>query len=703
MTLKIEHLDSGLPKIRSIEGLRVVALALFVAWLVQVEPFHGGYVGLDVFFVIAGYFMSRRLAQRAPETTRAFLTDFIAFRLRRVVPVMASVIIVTSAVALILYGYAKADYSMSSARSAMLFVANFYLSFSQSQPLSPLDTTSFFQQFWSISVLQQVALLWGISYHFARRAPGQVAIRRILWTVVLLSVGLSLLTSGELNYYATFTRVAAFAIGALFAVYQDSIPTPSVAMRNSLGVAGLSGIVAASTLLTARSWYPGPYSTLVALATVGVLAACVWGEDTMLARALRLRPLSALGRFTFSYYLWVFPAMVVLNLQTDGHPSAPLRLALVVGVAVVSVISYYAIERPVQNWLDPNDDRVDSRMDYLITYRGTSILMAVAVLFSFGLSNMSHYKPITAFTAPPPTEHQLGFPEKLDSRFYPHPAQLKKYLAQSREMSEAKVGSFLPGVLNLRADGNSQLFADCVVRGDSTSSGSCVFGDPNGRWTLALIGDERAASLLAALQPIAQVGHFKVILLSRFDCRNNNAYDVNPKGANAKACAAWHDSLRSRLADLRPNVIVFASDETDPTTSTISDAQWGAGYGRFVQSVASASRTTVLVNVTGWPRSSVNPSRCLKRTEVQSTCNTIYRDAFALSRVKLESATNRAYGIRQFFIAKMFCSGRTCPLLVHNVATMADSSTISQSYMRFVTRCVSRALLPLFEPFSLLR
>jgi peptidoglycan/LPS O-acetylase OafA/YrhL len=703
MTPKFEHPVSDSTKIRSIEGLRVVALAVFVAWLVQLQPFHGGYVGLDVFFVIAGYFMSRRLAIRVPETTRAFLTDFIAFRLRRVVPVMASVIIVTSAVALILYGYEKADYSMASARSAMLFVANFYLSFSQSHPLSPLDTTSFFQQFWSISVLQQVALLWGVTYHFARRAPSQVAIRRILWTVVVLSVGLSLLTSGELNYYATFTRVAAFAIGALFAVYQDSIPTPSAATRNSLGVAGLAVILAASTLLTADSWYPGPYSTLVAVATVGLLAACVWGEDTLVARVLRFRPLSALGRYTFSYYLWIFPAIVVLNLQTDSHPSAPLRLALVLGVAVVSVITYYAIERPVQNWLDPNDDRVDSRMDYLITYRGTSILVVVTVLFSFGLANMSHYKPITAFTAPPPTENQLAFPEKLDPRFYPHPAQLKKYLGQAREMAGSKVGSFLPGIDNLREDGNSLLFEDCVVRGSSTSSGSCVFGDPNGTWTLALIGDERAASFLAALQPIAQVGHFKVILLSRLDCRNNSAYDMMPKSKNGKACAAWHDSLRSRLADLRPDAILFASDETDPITSTVSDAQWGAGYGRFVQSVASAGRTHVLVNVTGWPHSSVNPTRCLKRAEVQSTCNTTYRDAFALPRVKLESAANQAYGIRQFFIAKMFCSGSTCPLVVQKVATMADSSTISQSYMRLVTRCVSRALLPLLEPFSLLK
>jgi hypothetical protein len=157
------------------------------------------------------------------------------------------------------------------------------------------------------------------------------------------------------------------------------------------------------------------------------------------------------------------------------------------------------------------------------------------------------------------------------------------------------------------------------------------------------------------------------------------------------------------LADFRPNVIVFAADEINTATSKISDAQWGTGYQKFVKSVMSASGTTVLISVAGWPHSSVDPSSCLKRAVMQSTCNTIYRDAFALSRVKIGSAVNQEYGIRKFFVAPMFCKGKTCPLIVHGVATMADASTISQSYMRFITRTIYFEFLPILQPFSLLK
>ena len=698
-----EELEPATPsRIRSVEGLRVVAVFLVAAWLLRIPLFQGGYIGLDVFFVLAGYFISRKLAARPPESTRDFLTDFVAFRLRRVVPVMALVIIITSGVALALYGYASADFMMSSARSAMLFFSNFFLATANSHPLLPAESTSFFQQFWSISVLEQVALLWAILFHFARRSNGESLIRRTLWIVLVGSIALSLLTTGELNYYATFTRVAAFAIGALFAVYQDQIAVPSKVVRGSASAIGLLVIGFFAITLTSHSWYPGPFGPIVALASLAVLAGLVWADDTKLARVLSFRPLAASGRYTFSFYLWLYPAIVVLNHQTRSHPSAPLRLAVLAGVVVASILSYHFIERPVQNWLDPNDDRVDKRMDYLITYRGSSLLIAVTVVFSFGLTNMAHFKPVTAFKAAPPTALQLGFPLHLDPKFYPTSSQLADYIAQSSETASKEVGNFLPGISNLRGDGNSKLFSDCQLKGNATTSGKCIFGDPKGTLTLALVGDQRAATFLAALQPIAESEHFKVILLSHDNCRNNAAYDTDPQSKAAKTCATWHASVRSRLASLRPNVIFLVSDERDPAYATLSLNEWKSGYHTYVQSLERASGTIVFINVTGWPTSPIVPRKCLGIASHQSLCAVDRTNFIATDRVQAEGDIDSAAGVHQYDMSPLFCSASYCPPIIHGVATMSRPGVVTQTYMRFITRAVHHDILPMLEPFSVL-
>jgi peptidoglycan/LPS O-acetylase OafA/YrhL len=204
-------------RIQGIEGLRVVAMILVASWLSGIGPFTGGFVGLDVGFVIAGFFASRHITERSDLPIRAFLTDVIAYRLRRVVPLTALVSIVTGGFIIVVYGYSQLDAFMSTARSVILFYTNFQLTTGGGHPVSASMTSSPFSQFWTISLLQQCILVWAVAYYYIRQRASGKATRTIFWIVMALAI----LAAGEAHYYSIVSSIMAFAVGAMYSWYHD--------------------------------------------------------------------------------------------------------------------------------------------------------------------------------------------------------------------------------------------------------------------------------------------------------------------------------------------------------------------------------------------------------------------------------------------------------------------------------------------------
>ena len=132
----------------------------------------------------------------------------------------------------------------------------------------------------------------------------------------------------------------------------------------------------------------GLLGVAIALSTVAIIAA--WAPDGAgrLERIFEFRPLSFLGRYTFAFYLWFIPGLIVLANARHEELSTSWRALVLLGAAVLAVLSHHYIEIPVLKWLDPEDDRVRDELDFKITYRGSGILMTVTVLFSFGFANM---------------------------------------------------------------------------------------------------------------------------------------------------------------------------------------------------------------------------------------------------------------------------------------------------------------------------
>ena len=679
-------------RIQGIEGLRVVAMVLVASWLTGLGPFHGGYVGLEVGFVIAGFFASRHVNERVELTARAFFIDVIAYRLRRVVPLTALVSILTGGFIIVVYGYSQLDAFMSEARSVILFFADFQLHSPATQAVSSLSTASPFAQFWTISLLQQLVLAWSAVYYYAHHRTSEQVVRRVFIVVLALV----LILSGEFHYYSAMSSVLAFVVGAMYSWYHDRAVAQATWWHDLTALAGLIFILGSALVLQSGHHYSGAVGAGVALSTVVIISA--WAPDGAgrLERLFEFRPLAYLGRYTFAFYLWLFPGLVILTNARSEILSTPLRALVVLGAAILAVLSHHYIEIPILKWLDPNDDRVSDELDFKITYRGTTILVAITVLFSFGFANMSHYKAVTAFKAAPPTALELALPPIDSSSFYPSLRELRNEIQDiSIHGDKVNVEGFFPGESNLANDADSQVFADCTSRGNDGVARTCAVGDPKAKPSVLVIGDGEAVAIATSLQPLATKRHVAVFVTSRNGCRNNTAFDSFTND-RAVACATWHANLPELIRSIRPDVIVLSSAERNPRSGVANDTQWEKGHTRFIARIQQAAPKISVIDIGGWVYRPTDPVACLHTTKKISKtvgqCAVPRKKSLNDSRVVMRLKADKSRSVAFINMSKYFCTTTTCPAIVGSVATMANLSAPTQTYMRYITRAVEPEL-----------
>lgn len=317
----------------------------------------GGYIGVDVFFVVSGFVISRRFAEEASSGGSVDLAAFYRRRVRRLLPAMAVFTVVTTlATAVLLSPFGLQQRAFRTGGAATLLVANVQLYrttgyFDRTAALNPFLHT------WSLSVEEQVFLLLPALLLLAarvgrNRAPWR---RSVLVTTAVLSLASFALaltaTSGRelvveatarLAFFAMPTRLWEFGAGVLVAMAAG----PATRGRRSslVGLLGLATVIAASFLMSPSTAHPGPWTAVVVAATATVLAAGKVGGPA--SSALSWRPLAGLGDVSYGWYLWHWPALVFCAVLL---PASRVALVVVAIAALVpAALSHRFIERPVR-------------------------------------------------------------------------------------------------------------------------------------------------------------------------------------------------------------------------------------------------------------------------------------------------------------------------------------------------------------------
>ncbi len=344
-----------------IQGLRAVAVLLVIADHAGIAGFSGGYVGVDVFFVVSGYVITQLLLREAGKGVGTGLSDFYARRVRRIVPAATATLVGTVVVAWALLGSNLDPKLPGDVRWASLFVANWRFIETNAgyfvQGVAPSPIT----QFWSLGVEEQFYLCFPLVVlliaRFAPRARRIVLLQATLVVAVCLSAWWSAhISAGEpvAAYYSPFTRFWELGLGCLIATLTVRLPTRTA---RSEGIA---------VVLGPQSVYPG-WLAWFPCAAAGLL---VWaggaGQRSAVSRLLASRPLRVIGDMSYSLYLAHYAWLVLPEELAPPLTTWPWRLLELAGTAVTAALSYHLLENPVRRSRALAKDRLATALVLLV-------------------------------------------------------------------------------------------------------------------------------------------------------------------------------------------------------------------------------------------------------------------------------------------------------------------------------------------------
>lgn len=338
-----------------IQGLRAVAVLAVVAYHAGL-PIPGGFLGVDVFFVISGFVITSSLAREWAETGRLSLSGFYFRRLKRLTPALAAMVVIVLVISIaVLSPLGGQQEAAMTGAGALLLGANFVLQrtvggyFDLDADLNPLLHT------WSLSVEEQiylvVPLVLGASWLLARLTGGRWVPVAAIAVITALSLACvffpplaSRLPETLGGFFGPVPRVWEFGVGVLLALLPVArLPRGAAPV---LGVAGFACVAAGFMLVSEQSAIPGRGMALPVLGAAAIIAAGAVTSDHLVARALRVRPMAALGDLSYSWYLWHWPFVVFGGLLSGGAPVIVLMAAVL--SLVPAVLSYRYLEQPVR-------------------------------------------------------------------------------------------------------------------------------------------------------------------------------------------------------------------------------------------------------------------------------------------------------------------------------------------------------------------
>jgi len=349
------------PALDGVRGLAVIAVMLFHA---NVAAVPGGFLGVDVFFVLSGFLITTLLVGEHQRTGRVDLVDFWLRRARRLLPALVVVLFAVAAYATLLAPDLTRSRLRGDALATLGYVANWrYIAhgtsyFERYSDPSPLLHT------WSLAIEEQFYLAWPlllIGLLWATRRRRGMALLAIVGMAVAsagLMAGLALASEpgADLSrlYYGTDTRAHALLVGAALAVWlqrraeQGSEPLPFAAVRiGSLAGAAVLVAVMVTTPDTDRWMYHGGF-LLVAVASAAVIAAAADDRTTLVSRALSVRPLRAVGVVSYGLYLWHWPVDIVLTPARTDLAEGWLLLTRFAVTGALAALSFVLVEAPVR-------------------------------------------------------------------------------------------------------------------------------------------------------------------------------------------------------------------------------------------------------------------------------------------------------------------------------------------------------------------
>jgi peptidoglycan/LPS O-acetylase OafA/YrhL len=696
---KVERRMKGTGFRPDIEGLRAVAVIAVVLYHAGIPGVSGGYIGVDVFFVISGFLITGLLWREVTTTNTVALGRFYGARARRLLPAAATVGIATAIGAASVLPPLQARSVLVDGIDSALYVGNYRFAMQGTDYLASDLPASPFQHYWSLGVEEQFYLVWpaliiGAAWLARRRSDG-AASRATPYAVVLAVVGAASLaaavvwtrTSPAWAFFSLPTRAWELAAGGLVAL---SIERWRRLPRRPAAIAGLGGlalIVVTCNQLGPATPYPGTAALLPVLGTALVIGGgCVTGG--LGAGRLLCRPaMRAVGRISYSWYLWHWPVLLLMPPLLGVPAGLPVRLAAIAISAGLAVITLHLVENPGRFAAAL---RRSAKASLVVAGAASAAAAGACVL----LLNM----------VPTPVGHGVAaqkanivaLPPTLGPAVDLREAAVQQSFGQARDAVAASAGlravpsNLDPSLAAAPADKAAVFVNGCVRSWRDVGQSECATGDTASPTTVALVGDSHAAMWNPAFERLAEQRHWRLETLAKVTCPLQELHITSPYlGREYTECEQWRGQIMDRLTAEHPRLVVLdMSRRYGGDFGFVSyDPAWLDTLGRTVARLRSIGATVLVLGPVPDPRSSV-PGCLSGHLDDATACAPARPAAVNDGGIGAERAATTGGGGQYADVTDLFCTADRCPMIVGNTLVFRDDNHVTTEYAQLVAPVV---------------
>ena len=684
-----------------IEGLRAIAVLAVLLFHAGVPGIGGGYVGVDVFFVVSGFLITSLLVAEKTDTGKVSLGAFYARRARRILPVSALVAVATLCASWVWLEPLRLRSLSRDVLAVALFSSNFVFAHRGADYLQSALPPSPLQHYWSLAVEEQFYVVWpalvmlvciGIGTRTMRNVRLRVGITAGVAAVASFIGCMALMNSSQpWAFFSPHTRAFELAIGALVAVIPIGSAVKSLRIDAFFAWCGLAGIIATIVLFSETTTFPGPWALAPVMATAFLLRggnATSWAPEVL----LRLSPLQWLGSRSYSAYLWHWPVLIIAAAALDKKLSVFEGLVCLMMSLGLSEFSYRFVENPVRR-----NHNISGIRALVLAVSLIAVVSGSAVLAQ---NNQPALDSGVVATAPTLVAATTTIDPNISTTTVPVEPELPGPGTPIDAIVQAMAATGLPSnitpsIQGAISDMPTIYSNNCHAGFSTTRPKNCVYGDAASSTVIGLYGDSHAAEWFPAFEKIAIKRHWKLISYTKRGCPPADIATYSKVlGKVYKECAPWRENvLKQMVADGVQVVFVAHFDRllSATTRAPMWQKEWRVAMQSTIDALNAKGITPVLMEDTPYPGQDV--PTCLSRhyTNVQ-LCNPIissaYRDDMQQMLQDFDAAKVHVLWTRQWF-----CTEAGCPTVVGNILVYRDDNHMTVTFASFIAPLLDAAIV----------
>ena len=562
-------MKTSTPKITQIQGLR--ALAALLVTLFHAKWVNGGFIGVDIFYVISGFLITGLLMREIERTGTINFKEFYARRFKRLLPTSFFVLAVTAIFSWLLLPATMRSSLGRDVIAASLYVSNYLFAWWQADYQNLDATPSPVIHYWSLAVEEQFYLLWPLLiltfFIVATKLKKKITLTLLVGTITALSFVFSIYqteTSPIWAFYSLPTRAWELGLGALLVLI------PPIRSRKLIGLLGFIFIIISAFIFGETTAFPGFNAVLPVMGTV-MLIATINTWPPFLNDVANSRLFQWLGEISYPLYLWHWPLLVLPSTYFARPLAVYERILAIVATIVLADLTHRFIEEPFRK----------TKTIPTLVFKRTVIITLVSVMIG--------------------TTIIFSSSDKIDV-------------------------SGINGAVSLAEIKARPLVYDdgCHANYAQTQSAKCEYANIKSQKTIVLYGDSHAAQWFPALVEIATRSGYKLVSLTKSACPSVDTVRLDQGGFKMSRCNQWRINSIKRIQQIKPDVLIMSSFQYFSQPPRYSDREkwWNDGQRKLLTQVSNASPHLIYLTDTPHPLRDI--PACLANYSI-SKCNTTQR------------------------------------------------------------------------------